>query len=241
MDTDPEAEKPNRPETPTANAAEKFLKGFKDIYERQRTESTLDPNAARTQVKEFLSLEEEILRIANTFPFPPQDDFGEGYTAEVSPGIIISSDKESDIDTVGIYIEESKLPFDHKKIELFVVTRSNYEKDHQAALVKAGIDQKYSIGITMYPDPTSVDPILSRPDFPKEEWIEIAYNFDEFGNYLKTVNLPKGMNVDLEKLDIEGSLRNVYSQDMTAEDFEFVGFALNLIKGKLSKAKEENP
>lgn len=228
MDGRTEPEKPNQSETPTADAVAEFLKGVKEIHERQRVESAVDPEATRVQSKEFAQLTEEIMAQVQTLPA----DETQWDTA--IPGIQIQDFGDHNI--INIRTEEAALPFNPLLLHNFIISQVHENKG--TLLNQTGVTPKYVITVGYSTDPNVIPPFRSTPVEGTPQAFHSDYFFDESGDYLKVFGLPSGIATDLEQLPEGFSPEGPqgykdYKAEMTPEDFEFVGMALSLIKGKL--------
>ncbi|TSC88052.1 MAG: hypothetical protein G01um10147_283 [Microgenomates group bacterium Gr01-1014_7] len=146
---------PNSPEfseTPTADAAEEFLRNVREIHAIQRANNTIDPEAARTQCKEFAQLTEEIMQQVQSLP---PDDYP--FDTKI-PGIqVIELGTQR---AIGINTKEATIPFNPLLIrDLVIIGIPSRDLPYYSEWVVP----KYVIQVEHRTEPGMIPPFRSTP------------------------------------------------------------------------------
>ena len=193
----------------TADAAEEFLRGIKEIHEKQRSESSLDQDAARIQAKEFALQTAQIIEQVESYP----------EQTWILPGIFKGSMTYSGL---GIHPEAANIPIGFP-IATFRIKGVEDRGSLEQRLMELGVTPNYELEF-----------MNSLSNFGMAEDPHInSYYFDEQGNFIKVQCFSKSLNHDLPEFRPSSSF-NYYIATMEPEDFELVGFTLDFLNKKLN-------
>lgn len=222
-------------------------------------ESNLDPREAEKHAKQLFQIEEELLRRVANWPTEGKIDLGvtlwkgssrsEGYVSETEDGCPLQ-----------IHLEPQALPsFGARSITLMRVSEKSavIDRTEGGPLLISTVARLWPfiqttrvvtlnclvIGVIG----SSIDRVTHQEQdeqlqVPQMQsgWVDVAYFFDQNGNFAKVVDVPLG-KPDHRKLIYRDTLQEwsrFLLDEMQAWDFEAAGAALTTIKQSLDQAQQ---